>query len=67
MDYPCICKDMKWFVDTLKVCVYQDNRWILVLEKIDKDNKGFINIEQNGIVIHHCMFCGKKINNEFYI
>lgn len=62
MDYPCECVDMVWMMRHNKVFTKQDGRWMLTWKELDKDKKG-INIEQFGVVIHHCMFCGNKINN----
>lgn len=62
MEYPCECVDMVWMMQNNKVFTKQNGRWILTWTELDKDTKG-INIEQFGVVIHHCMFCGNKINN----
>jgi len=62
MDCPCDCKEMIWMTRSNKVFQKQENRWMLTWRELDKDNDKGINIEQFGVVIHYCMFCGKKIS-----
>jgi hypothetical protein len=63
MNYPCNCKDMKWMMDHNKVFKKSENRWLLTWIELDKEDKKGINIEQLGVVINHCIFCGNKISN----
>lgn len=62
MEYPCGCKEMMWMMKNNRVFDKQGGRWFLTWTELDKDKKA-INIEQFGVVIHHCMFCGSKIHN----
>jgi len=62
MDYPCNCKEMIWMVDNNQVFKKEKSRWMLTWKELDKDKNRGINIEQFGVVIHYCMFCGKKIS-----
>jgi len=63
MIYPCECVDMKWMMDNKKVFKKSDGRWMLTWMEFDKEGHKGINIEQFGMVIHYCMFCGCKIKN----
>jgi len=63
MEYPCNCNDMRWMVNNNRVFKKADGRWLLTWIELDKENKRGINIENFGVVIHHCMFCGNKIKN----
>jgi len=60
MEYPCNCKDMVWMMDNNKVFVKQNGNWMLTWMEMDK-SLGIVNVEKFGVVIHNCMFCGKKI------
>lgn len=62
MEYPCKCKEMMWMVDNNKVFNRQDDRWLLTWIELDKTNSG-VNVEQFGVVIYNCMFCGEKIKS----
>ena len=63
MDYPCNCKEMIWMMEHNQVFKKQDNRLMLTWTELDREKNKGINIEQFGVVIHYCMFCGKEINN----
>jgi len=63
MESPCDCKDMLWMMKNNKVFRKSDGRWMLTWIELDKEDKKGINIEKFGVVIHNCMFCGKKVNN----
>jgi len=71
MDYPCNCPTMKMIIETntgsfefnnkkYKLLTREDNFWVLSWIQLDKVNKG-INIEEFGIKLEYCPFCGKKI------
>lgn len=62
MDYPCNCKEMVWMMNNNKVFSKQDDRWLLTWKELDKD-KTMINVEQFGVTVYYCMFCGNRINN----
>lgn len=61
IDYPCDCKEMEWMMDNNEV-FKNENKWMLTWIELDRDGKN-TNIEEFGVRIHHCLFCGKKINN----
>jgi hypothetical protein len=63
MKYPCGCIDMRWMMDHNNVFKISEGRWMLTWIELDKEGKRGINIEQLGVVIHNCMFCGNKISN----
>lgn len=63
MDYPCTCEDMVWMMRNNKVFSKQEGKWMLTWIELDKDKPTDINIERFGVIIHHCMFCGNKINS----
>ena len=63
MNYPCRCKEMIWMMDNNEVFRKQEHHWMLIWKELDKDKNKGINIEQFGVIVHHCMFCGEKINH----
>jgi len=62
MEYPCNCKEMIWMMDNNQVFKKEESRWLLTWKELDKDKNKGVNIEQFGVVIYYCMFCGKKIS-----
>ena len=61
MNFPCDCKEMVWMIRNNDVFRDQKSRWMLTWRELDKGDKKGVNIEQFGVVMHYCMFCGKKI------
>jgi len=61
MNSPCNCKEMIWMMKANRVFQNNENRWMLTWKELDRDNKKGINIEQFGVTINYCMFCGNKI------
>ena len=62
METPCNCKDMMWMMAHNKVFKKEADRWMITWIELDREGRKGINVEQFGVVINHCMFCGKKIN-----
>ncbi len=60
--YPCKCSGMQWMIDNNKVFKNEEDKWMLTWIELDRSKKG-VNIENFGIQIRYCVFCGKKINN----
>lgn len=63
MTTPCDCKEMMWMMKNNRVFRRLDGKWMLTWLELDKEVKKGVNIEQFGVVVHYCMFCGKKINH----
>ena len=60
-EYPCNCKNMRWMVDHNRVFKKENGSWMLTWIELDRNGKN-TNIENFGVKIKYCIFCGKKID-----
>jgi hypothetical protein len=60
MLYPCDCRDMKWIVDHHNRYSLIGDHWIETWKEIDRNKKETV-IQNLGIKINYCPFCGKKV------
>jgi hypothetical protein len=71
MDYPCDCSNMKMIIETgvgnfdfngrkYHLFLHDENFWALSWVQLDRIETG-INIEEFGLRLEYCPFCGKKI------